>query len=268
MISLSFRALLPIVVAFLALSGFARTAHAEPQILGVVATSAPIPMRCDGTECVAYLATFCLEPDRPQPPYGLTYRPAKPGHVQISTLASDGRHRPVGTSARFSAEYYYTAVKVAVPAGELQPGIDGKVYLSAVKGAALMPDPIPGDADFHSDEEIDRALSSSRQLASAFFEGGHADVEGALLVNRTLGNLPASGRADVKTRLGAWSNAVDGSGAISTEGLAKGRSVFKTCMTSVDLGVYSNMRRCLNKRNGELLGHRTADFWKALQAGS
>ncbi len=268
MLSFSFRSLLPVFVSLIAVTGIGRAAFAEPQILGVVATSAPIPMRCDGTECVAYLATFCLEPDRPQPDHGLAYLPAKPDHFRISTLNAEGRHLSVKTKIGFTAEYYYTAVKVTVPATDLKSGSDGNVYLSAVKGAALMPAPVPGDADFHDEDEIARALTSSRDLASAFFESGDADVEGALLVNRTLGNLPALGRVDVKTRLSAWDRAVNTSGKFSTEGLAKGRSVFKTCMTSVDLGVYFNMRSCLNKRNGELLGHQTVDFWQALKAGS
>src|SRR5712671_2103843 len=51
-------------------SGFAFAAHAAPQALGLVASSEPLPLICEGGECQVHMSAFCLQEAREIPPLG------------------------------------------------------------------------------------------------------------------------------------------------------------------------------------------------------
>jgi hypothetical protein len=245
-----------------------RPAAAEPQILGVIATTAPIPLRCEEGECVANLATFYLEPERAQPVPGDVYRSADDGNIGITRLDANGRHVEVGVPVRYFSDYYFTSVQAAVSEKALGADKGGLFFISAKPGAALLPRSSATDADSHTPDEIARALGSARKLAAAYFESGDANVEGAQLINRAVSALPRYARVDEASREKAWQSAMRSTGPLSAKGIATGSGKFTLCLTSVKLGVYYNMRSCLRTNNRQLLGQRNAEFWRVLKPGS
>ena len=76
------------------------------------------------------------------------------------------------------------------------------------------------------------------------------------------------GRLDAGGRRAAWQSAAQTESTYSPAGFAKGKLAVSICRRSVELGVFYNLRGCLNKTNNRLLGVRNGQFWKALKAGS
>lgn len=259
------RVVFPVFLVLLSALGLTRPTHAEPQILGVVATSAPIPMRCENGECTANLATFCLEPDRYQPSGGDAYRPADTTRLQITRLDSQGRLIIIDTPARYSSDFYYTSVQVVLP--EAAVG-DGALFIAALPGAALLPVPGANVENAHTPDQISQALGQARSLASAYFENGDPDVEGAQLLNRALSLLPPNGRVTDAERTLIWQSALKSSGQISAKGKARGADLYETCRKTANLADYYTMRGCLKRQNRQLLVNPNAELWRLLQTGS
>lgn len=239
------------------------TVRAAPQVLGLVATAAPVPLRCEGDTCVAYLASFCLEPERAHPTPGTQYRAADPARLVI--IGAD--KKPIATPVTFRAAHYYTSVRVEVPRSAVPPE-GGVLSVSAAGGAALVPLPSAADRTPHSAAEIARAVGTARQLAAAYFDRGDAEMEAAQLVSHTISGLPLYGRLDEAGRGQAWHSAAKTRPAYSPAGFDKAEKAVAICRRSVELGVFYNLRGCLNKANNRLLGHRNSQFWKALKTGS
>ncbi len=68
-----------LVLAALALVVPVTGAAAAPQMLGLVATDAPTPLRCLNGACVAELSAFCLQRWRAIPAAGTAYAAVDPG---------------------------------------------------------------------------------------------------------------------------------------------------------------------------------------------
>jgi len=265
MFRVTLRVVFPVFLVILSVVGLSGPVQAEPQILGVVATSAPIPMRCENGECTANLATFCLEPDRYQPSGGDAYRPADTTKLQITRLDAQGQPVIIDTPARYQSDYYYTSIQVVVP--EAAVG-DGALFITALPGAALLPVPAANDENLHTPDQISQALGQARSLASAYFENGDPDVEGAQLLNRALSLLPPHGRVADAERERIWQSTLKSSGQISAKGKARGADLYETCEKTADLADYYTMRGCLKRQNRQLLVNPNAEFWRLLKTGS
>ena len=72
----------------------AAPAQAAPQILGLIASDAPVPMTCAGGTCTAELSSVCLQQHRPTPATGTVYRPAKGTHITLTVTGPNGVDSP------------------------------------------------------------------------------------------------------------------------------------------------------------------------------
>ena len=110
---------IPLLIAGAAAAGLSLTAPASaaPQILGVVASIAPMPLACSGETCTAQLSAFCLQRQREVPPEKTAYSAADPQAFTLIALRADGsRVRvPVSDQVAFSSAYGYASVRVSVP---------------------------------------------------------------------------------------------------------------------------------------------------------
>lgn len=75
LIALSFSFIFVAITALVSAPGIAAAA---PQILGLVASTAPVPMTCTAGQCSAEVPAFCLQRERTMPRIGTAYR-AGPG---------------------------------------------------------------------------------------------------------------------------------------------------------------------------------------------
>ena len=84
------RILLSAAIAMLSLA--ASRAEAAPQILGLVASNGlPVPMRCEGGDCTALLASFCLQEARDAPEDGQAYLPGPRGGLSLIVTRASGQ---------------------------------------------------------------------------------------------------------------------------------------------------------------------------------
>src|SRR5262249_1965320 len=83
------------------------SAHAAPQILGLMASNGlPTPMTCDGSSCTALLASFCLQEAREAPSYGQEYRPGTRGGLDLILARADGTHMTIGANELVAINLY------------------------------------------------------------------------------------------------------------------------------------------------------------------
>src|SRR5260370_31967508 len=91
MVSISGLRHLVALVGLALASGFAFAAHAAPQALGLVASSEPLPLICEGGECQVHLSAFCLQEAREIPPLETSYRLGAPTSVKLVLTPAAGR---------------------------------------------------------------------------------------------------------------------------------------------------------------------------------
>jgi len=264
MVSMAIRSSILLVALVFTGFGFSKFAQAAPQVLGIVATAAPVPLRCEGDTCVAYLASFCLEPDRAHPLPDTPYVAADAAQFVISGAGS----KVVAGALSFRAAHFYTSVRIELPRSALGDGDQSAFSISVPGGAAIVPTPVVGDKEPHTVAEIATAIGAARELAAGWFDRADPEMEAAQLVSQTLSGLPRYGRVDDLVREEAWQSAAKSESAFSPTGFAKGKLAVSICRRSVELDIFPSLRVCLNMENNRLLGHRNAQFWKALKTGS
>ena len=66
---------------------------AAPQILGLVATAAPMPQTCGDGVCAAEFSAFCLHRHRTMPVAGIAYRPAEGAELTLTVTGPGGVKR-------------------------------------------------------------------------------------------------------------------------------------------------------------------------------
>jgi hypothetical protein len=264
MVSMALRLAIMLVALVLTGFGISFSATAAPQVLGIVATAAPVPLRCEGDTCVAYLASFCLEPDRAHPVAGTRYIAADAARFVVSGADT----KIVASALSFRAAHFYTSVRIELPRSALGGNDQDNFSISVQGGAALVPTPVAGDREPHTVAGIATAIGAARELAASWFDRADPDMEAAQLVSQTLSGLPRYGRVDDQVRETAWRSAAKSKSAFSPAGFAQGKLAVSICRRSVELGIFQNLRVCLNMENNRLLGHRNTQFWKALKTGS
>src|SRR5262249_48754508 len=93
-------ALLPLATALLLL---AHPAAAAPQVLGLMASNGPVPLRCDERDCSAIVPSFCLQRERAMPSYGTGYEATHPERMTLALTTANGTVRlPAAAHLRFA----------------------------------------------------------------------------------------------------------------------------------------------------------------------
>lgn len=249
-----------VVVATTALI-FAAThaAVAAPQIMGLVATTEPVPMQCDGEECSALLSAFCLQEKRLPPDLESAYRPAGEGQVFLVVTAADGRtvRLPANGLIQFSSRYGYTAVEARLSLERLAGVPPAALAVEVAPLAALIPVEKAGDPHPLTREEIAIATGPWRLAAEAVMEGNSDESDSVRTVMRLVNALPAAGDITPENREPLWERA--GPGAPS-----RARQVFDACLRTVDQAISYPLRRCLEERHEEMQIKNTRLFWRSL----
>src|SRR5258708_27185705 len=113
MMSISgFRRLIPLL-GFALASGVAFAVQAAPQALGLVASSEPLPLICEGSECQVHLSAFCLQEAREIPPPGASYQLVAPSSVKLVLITAEGRkvEAPAAGTVTFTIYRAFTAIR-------------------------------------------------------------------------------------------------------------------------------------------------------------
>lgn len=243
-------------------------AQAAPQILGLIASTAPVPMTCVGGTCTAELSAVCLQEHRPTPSTGTVYRPAKGTHITLTVTAPNGvkRRLRVETALGFTSLRQYNAVMVSLPEATVRQLGDGAARLSVGPMASIVPVAIGGDPDPQGAGEIARYTGPLRAAAERAFERDGDRVNATRILNQMVNRLPEDSRAGIERADALWKQAVGKDATAATQKYIK-RAV-EDCRETIRIGVQPSLRSCLSYQHDYLSGENTKNAWEAMKPGS
>jgi hypothetical protein len=236
----------------------ANSALAAPQILGVMASGAPVPLLCDTKECSAVIGTFCLQRDRDIPSYGTPYVLANGEQVtlHVETASGEIRQLPGQDWLRFAGYSGYTTARMVLPRAALAELGGGAVAVTIGPGVSLVPLAQVGDANPQSAQEISTATGALRIAAGRYLDRPTIQADAARLVMALINGLPES-RTSHDDFSGLWQETI-------TENLATGMTdgalplaerVYQRCDQE------PNPRGCLVTRHRQLMVPGNRRFW-------
>lgn len=258
----------PLSAAVLAVAALAADpAAAAPQILGVVASIAPVEMNCTGELCTARLSAFCLQRERDVPTDRTLYYAADPGAFTLILSRADGSsiRMPADGRVGFASAFGFASVRASVPAGLLSEWDAVSLAIEVAPSAALLPAPVAGDPDPQSAAEIALATGPLRRLASRHFDAPSTARDAAQLVGALVSAFPVRSWEGPVDRPALWARQITPalSAAASPEAVALARSVYENCLPSS-----YGMRQCLDHKHMNLLSDATRAYWDEAAPGS
>jgi hypothetical protein len=260
----------PLLIAGAAAIGLSLTAVpalAAPQVLGVVASIAPMPLTCSGETCTAQLSAFCLQRQREVPAEKTAYNAAEPQAFTLIASRADGTtfRVPVNDQVTFSSAFGYASVRVSVPQLFLKQLQATSLAVEAFAGAAVIPVPVAGDPDPQSDDEIALTTGPLRELAGRHFDAPSTERDAAQVIEAMVNGLPLRFWDGPENRSTLWDRQVTPQlqGVASAEAMALARSVYEGCLPNS----YS-MRQCLELKHMNLLSDANRAYWDEASPGS
>jgi hypothetical protein len=233
-------------------------AAAAPQVLGLTASTAPIPFACTGDNCRAVAGTFCLQRERVIPTWGAPYRASHPDRLTLALLGRDGRIARIagGPWIKFNAYAGYTMVRLSVPRTLLAAHDATAVAVEVGPGIALVPLPQAGDGNPQSADELALATGPMRIAAAHYLDQPSVGTDAARLVAALVNALPEQhGIADDNSELWPHTITADVAGAVDPAALSGARRAYDLCRQQTDL------RRCLVSRHREFMENGNDRFW-------
>src|SRR5262249_57525040 len=93
------------------------SAHAAPQVLGIVASNGKLPLLCDAQGCHGDLSTFCLQQPRANPEPGQQYALADSRSLTLvgSNAKGETVRLPAAPYMSFVGDRGVTAVALSIP---------------------------------------------------------------------------------------------------------------------------------------------------------
>ena len=242
-------------------------ASAAPQVLGLMATNAPVPLTCFAAECTAQFSSFCLQKGRNIPTPGAAYRPVGDAFTLLA-IAADGttRRLPGADHLTITPVRSFTAVRVGVSKRAL-------AALGAVRAAvevgpevSLVPAPVAGDPAPQSPEEIAAATGPLRAAGHRLVDDGGTEAEAVRLTSMLINAFPERGRVGAEAGNRLWRDTVATYGS-DAPGLARAAEVYGKCLRVVDKGHVFSLRRCLEREHDGLMIDLNLRYWRSI-AGS
>ena len=247
-----------------------QSASAAPQILGVLATKVPQPLLCEGGECSADLASFCLQPNRGEPWPGQLYTAFDAAELTLVGKTQGAREvrAPAGSYVRFKANVAMTSVRVTVDRSLLDELGVSQLALQVGPGVSLLPVVSPDDSDPLTGKEVALATGAARHAGADFFEDGSPIGVAARLTAALMSRLPMTGKVSATRRVTLWDDAISAAlrQTSTREGIARARHHFVTCRAVVKIGIHYNMRSCLEVRHGDMVRKHNRALRKSLKA--
>ena len=242
-------------------------AKAAPQILGLVASAEPLPMKCENGLCATEASVFCLQKWRMSPTAGTSYHPAGGEGVQLIALTDDGNTIVVpDPELQIKALRGHSAVQIGVDVEWLYARKYQSVSLKIGHKVSLIPEAWAGDPRPLTQKDIETALGTLRDMGHKLVDTAGKNVAAAQLLAHVGGKLPRLGRAHDDIRNAAWKTGLKGVSDINAKVLAKAKKKFDRCH-DVTFGGATSLRQCLGAQHDILMGKLNARYWGATEFG-
>jgi hypothetical protein len=244
-------------------------AAAAPQALGVVATGEARPMVCADGKCAAYLSAFCIQRAREAPATGTAYSPAVgEGGIALVVTAADGTTQRVAANVlRFESLGGFSSVRASVPEAVLRKlgAVGAGIEVGA--RAVLIPEPVPGDPDPLTEQEVALAAGPLRAAAHDLFDRpGNPRADAARLISRLINALPEQRPPGPTQRDGLWRRHVDAQALEGIEPAAARRAqmAYGACYWQSEHGYGKGLRGCLRATHDAFMMDVNQDYWDRL----
>jgi hypothetical protein len=244
-----------------------KTAAAAPQILGLVASSQPLPMKCENGLCATEASVFCLQKWRASPAAGMTYNAARGTGLQVIALGEDGKEVIVpDPELNITALRGHSAVRIGVDVEWLYKRKYQSISLKIGEKASLIPEAWAGDENPQTPQDVELALGKLRDLGDKLVDKAGRNVQMAQLLQFIAGKLPRLGRAHDDTRNAVWHNGTKDLKDVNRKVLARTKRKFDRCH-DVTFGGMTSLRQCLGAQHDILMGKLNARYWGASEYG-
>lgn len=172
-------------------------AAAVPQILGLVATHAPVPLTCEDGMCSAQFSGFCMQADRRIPNSGRAYRPGPGTKFTLSVTDEDGKRHEVAIThaADIVSIRAFHAVKISVPESAVKALGGSAPALSVAERSAAVPVKNGEELKPLGEAEIARVTGMQRQVVDARLPPNSAEAVAVATLNRLINAMPAGADA-------------------------------------------------------------------------
>ncbi len=267
-------AALAVLVAASGTAAAAPETAMPPQVLGLVAHHAPVPLTCEGDTCQALVSSFCLQEHRPPPGAGQAYQTAGSGDVTLLVRKTDGSTREFSAAGllTYVSDGHFTRTRIAMDSARLVSLDATEVSVRIAPMVSLVPvtdAPIPADLAARDKET---AYGEARFTASDFFHAGKTRPDAAVTLTRMINALPAtvSGGVDPRAvdpfkRAALWSSVADSGGlaGLSDDGIARARSELDRCGQFAEMGFKLTLRGCLEGAHDRTMREVNDELWEA-----
>jgi len=245
-------------------------AEAAPQILGLVASNGlPVPMRCEGGDCTALLASFCLQESRPAPEDGQAYLPGPHGGLTLIVARAGGGTLRIPANTLVSLKLYseMSTVQASLPLAKLvgagvSLGAGDSVSVAVDDGTTILPVTAANDPDPQTPEEIALAAGPLRRIAAATFDASAGSADSTRLLGLMINAMPPGDDPQPIVLDGLLREVLAGvaPGRFGAETLGEVTDVMQNCQNfPTRLGqVY-----CLESRQNGLLAEMNEEYWDA-----
>ena len=231
-------------------------------------------MRCEGGDCTALLASFCLQESRPAPEDGQAYLPGPHGGLTLIVARAGGGKLRLPANALVSLKLYseMSTVQASLPLTKLagagvplRPG--DSVSLVIEDDTAILPIAAAGDPDPLTPEETSLATGPLRKLAARIFDQNTGDTapgaaDSARLLGLVINALPAGDDPDPIALDGVLHQVLAGvaPNRFDAATLAQTGQVVQSCQPFPSrLG----QAYCLESLQNGLLATMNQDYWEA-----
>jgi hypothetical protein len=249
----------------------AGSAHAAPQVLGIVASNGKLPLLCDAQGCRGDLSTFCLQQPRQNPEPGQQYTLADSRSLTLvgSNAKGEAIRLPAAPYMSFVSDRGFTSVAVSIP-----PELVAKLGLTTVavevaRDAALVPVAASTDANPQSADELALALGAHRQQGEKFFDDRGQNGDAIRLTNVMINALPTHQRQPSDTDGHVLDAALraDAAQVADPTGVALARGYYDACRVKTDVTHHvDSLRSCLQGTHDRLVINTNVDFWRSLNS--
>jgi hypothetical protein len=235
-------------------------AVAAPQVLGLVATATPTPLRCENGICIGFFSTFCLEEDRLPPASWTRYRPVQGSPITLIVETGDGRimRLPAEGYVSFKTRLDFTSVLARVALHRLAAFKPVRLRIAIGPLVSLLP-----EASAHTPQRLATVTGAYRRTGGFFFDDGQGRSATVALVTRMINLMPARGRVSSVMRQTIFRQArmrdANPPAALLFKTIVDGCETMLARTTNA-----ATMRQCLENRHVILQTKTNKEFWKAL----
>lgn len=283
---LTFRKL--IIAAFVAAGSalaWSGSAQAAPQILGLVASNGPIPLKCNTFYCAADFTTFCLQQERKGPSRNQVYHAHNGGEgIRVLGVKPSGEVAEIanGSALEIIAPRGQTVVNMSFPKRLLDKHGVVRVAIDIGANVSLLPEEKPNDYNRQTEQDIAIATGPLRELGTRVVDQNKAKVAAADVLNRVVTLLPPGNRAaSTRVRNSVWDKVAVTlpSDDVYRSAISTAKRTFDNCHVHTEGSAYTrstsvtgrnslSLRDCLTVGHDALISPLNKTYWDAVKFGS